>query len=110
MTVSLYAHGAERLKIEVGRYGMSIEEAKAAFLKTCADAKVPPEKVAEKKGVVIIQLPFVTSNEEGKGVHGILNAVAQVADLHGDPPMTYTLVPHVEVPDGEYVKTGWYND
>jgi hypothetical protein len=101
MGVSLYAVGPA--KIEVGRFGMEMNEAKEAFLAKCAECGVKPDSVKEQKGKVIVDLPFKREN------HALLKAVANVEDLHGDLPDRYILEDHY-APPGEYVRTGSYND
>ena len=102
MTISLYAIG--RAEIEVGKYGMTLEEAKAAFLKTCEDLNIKPQKIKKGGNKIVIYLPFADKN------HDLLNQVADVEDLHGDPPNRYVLESEADVPQGGYVKTGTYND
>lgn len=103
MTVSLYAHGPA--KIEVGKFGMSLEEAKNTFLAMCEKFNLTPTKIIQKNHTITIRLPTTLGDDKD----GLLSEVANIEDLHGDPPFVYSLVEE-KIPEGEYVKTGWYND
>ena len=102
-SVSLYAHGTAI--IEVGKYGMSLEEAKASFLATCEQLGLKPEVKEKKRGIV-----FDFGRKIDRRLGELLVAVADIDDLHGDPPSQYTLRDQGEVPPGKYVRTGTYND
>lgn len=49
------------------------------------------------------------SFKDNQKLYKLLGAVANVMDLHGDPPDTYELKGD-NVPAGAYIKTGAYND
>lgn len=104
MSISLYAMN-DTLPIEVGRYGMSLEAAKNAFLDVCKRFGADIERIeCEDIGRSInIRLP---SND--KINKNILHKVAFVEDIHGDPPTAYTLTANEDIPDREYVMTGSY--
>lgn len=101
MSVSLYAHGPA--VIEIGKYGMSLEDAKLSFEKTCEKhgVEIGSRKINPKK------IRFSLSNGD---LYALINELAKVADIHGDPPDQYTLDVFVDIPEGTYVKTGVYND
>lgn len=82
---------------------MTLGEAKAAFLATCAACGVVPSRIKEEPGKIYFVLPFKREN------HELLREVANVEDLRGDPPDSYILEER-HAPKGEYVKTGCYND
>lgn len=100
MSISLYAVGTA--DIEVGRYGMTLSEAKDAFLAVCKKHKCQAILLMEKKNVIRVHL-------KGGDLYKLLHAVADVEDLHGDPPDTYELQ-NLDVPKGKYVRAGSYND
>ena len=102
MSVSLYAHGTAT--IEVGKYGMTLQEAKEAFLATATKHGLDPKKVKESPTEIMVEFGW---NDDG--IQDLLHDVADVDDLHGDPPAVYTLKAE-DVPEGEYVRTGSYND
>jgi hypothetical protein len=103
MTISLYAHGPA--KIEVGQYNMkTLQDAQNAFLETCRTCDCKPEGIKSTENKVIVNFADLDEN-----LWKLLNQVAKVNDCHGDPPSLYTLVVQ-EVKEGEYVKTGSYND
>ncbi len=100
-TTSLYAVGPAT--IEIGKFGADLKKAKELFLAMCTKHKLEPEKITEREGQITIDFPFVQECAD------LLHAVARVIDQHGDAPDRYILVEKT-VPEGEYVKTGAYND
>ncbi len=105
MAVSVYAVGTA--KIEVGRYGSDdLYVAKEWFYTLCKKHKVKPQVEArysvEGKSMNI-------RLKGGEGLHSLLSELADVEDLHGDPPDQYILQLDA-TPSGEYAKTGSYND
>ncbi len=103
MPVSLYAHGTA--VIEVGKYGMNLNDAKNSFLETAKNIGLPDPKIKESKNSIVINFRSLHSK-----LHDLLSAVADVEDLHGDPPDSYSLKGKQDIPAGEYIKTGTYND
>lgn len=103
--VSLVANGTAA--IEIGRYGMTLDDAKAAFLETCEkhSVKVKNQRL-DGKGRITIHLEFGNYD----GLVKILYELAHVCDLHGDAPTLYKLIEITDVPPGNYIKTGSYND
>jgi hypothetical protein len=100
MSVSLYAEGQS--DIEVGRYGMTLEEARNAFLKV---VKETGNEVEGEIGRGNFRLEF--NYEKNRK---LLYKLANVNDLHGDAPTDYRLREITDVPAGEYVRTGTYSD
>lgn len=110
MNTSLYAHGPA--SIEVGKYGLPLDKAKEAFLKTVEEVGLPYE-VSEKKGKIHVSLYKPKSDKlkfNPRKFADLLFKVARVADLHGDAPDSYTLAQDEQIPEGQYVTTGVYND
>lgn len=101
MSVSLYALGSA--KIEIGRYGMSLNDAYDNFLKTAEECGAIIEKVSIDTKTIKIKLDWDGDNNK------LLHKLAFVQDLHGDPPYRYTLEEET-VHIGQYVQTGCYND
>ena len=105
MSVSLYAIGPA--KIEIGQYGYSLTRAKEIFLQICENFGIDvDEEIEDLSGV-----KFTLSNDIKlhNNLGRLLCSLANVEDLHGDPPDTYILCEN-GVPDGVYRKTGTYND
>lgn len=102
MSISLYAHGPA--KIEVGRYNLSLEEACEDFLQLCKKHNIKVEKKLIDNGV-----KFIAKNDLDKGLYKLLSEVADVMDLHGDPPNVYSLIEEKTLKE-RYYTTGSYND
>lgn len=105
MFVSLYA--LHMGKTEIGRYGMSLEEAKEMFLATCKKLEITPKEVGatvvnDDTESITIRLPFVEENGD------LLSELANIKDCRDDAPDRYQLVYQKRVPAGEYVQTGSY--
>jgi hypothetical protein len=79
---------------------MSMEDAKAAFLRICSDFGVVPEVM--ERGAVTFTLPFSCGDPAN---YDILNAVANVEDVKSDPPNVYVLREVITPPEGYYGKT-----
>ena len=100
MVTSVYAHGSA--SIEVGKFGGSPEAARAWFAGVCEANGATATSRTQRDGVLVADVDDDTMN--------VLVAVARIADLHGDPPDIYTFESDADVADGEYIKTGSYND
>ncbi len=105
--ISLYAVGTA--KIEIGKYTMSLEEAKDAFLAVCEKHDLTPsESVKKKEGVPVkIEFEFEFRSEQ---LSALLGELANIEDMHGDPPNQYILIPDTGFAPNTYTKTGSYND
>jgi hypothetical protein len=105
-TTSLYTVGFN--KIEVGRYGGDVQRALDLFLQTAETAGFQRAELDvqwnEENVSVTVDLPEL---DERNLV--LLEAVADIADLHCDAPETYVLE-SAQSTDGEYVRTGSYFD
>ena len=100
--ISLYARGCEDFTIEVGRFDMSMTAATDAFLAVCNGLGVMPKVVDAGPGQVGFRLPFKCGDPAN---YKILDAVANVGDVRGDPPMFYYLTEVVVPAKGGYAKT-----
>lgn len=105
MFTSLFARGTA--KIEVGRFGGTLVDARKWFDEqiTASGLDLAAVKVEEKGNVARYNLRGCKGN-----TGGLLNAVANVEDLHGDAPDIYYLEEGAQVESGKYTKTGSYND
>ena len=100
MVTSLYAIGPS--KIEVGKYRMELPMAIETFRKQCESVGCKLE-IGQYGAAAIADITGDTL--------ALLQAVANIRDLHGDPPDRYLLVGETDLEwDAEYVKTGRYND
>jgi hypothetical protein len=102
--ISLYATGTAT--IEVGKFNGTMAEAREWFEAILAEVGATPKGIdaAPDEGAVYYSLPFQEVN------YKLLERVATIEDLHGDPPMEYALVSHSEHSEKGYVRTGSYND
>jgi hypothetical protein len=90
---------------EIGRYGLSIEEAREAFLKTVKDSGNEVEKESKRGSCIFFRLKW-----DFKLNQTLLYKVAAVGDIHGDPAGQYYLEETEEVSPGSYVQTGTWSD
>ena len=103
MSVSLYAIGSA--KIEVGQFGTDdVNVALSLFIEICKKVGIEPIAVHT---VSFGRLSVIFNFKDD--LDRVLGAVAEVVDLHGDPPDEYILE-HLAIPENEYVMTGEYND
>ena len=107
MITSLYAHGAAI--IEIGQYGMGLVNALATFVATCNDIGITAYKVQKPNDDQVRVVFSCDTIKNRELLIKLIYKVAEVIDMHGDPPDTYTLKAMCEAP-GQYTKTGTYND
>jgi hypothetical protein len=103
MSISLYAECMST--IEVGRYGLSLQQAKDKFLEVVEKTGNLVKSIKEQEDNITITLKW----DHMKNIK-LLYAIAIVNELHADAPDIYYLRANVEVPSGEYIKTGVYSD
>ncbi len=104
MSASLYVD--DDSYFEIGKYGMTLQEAKKQFLETaelcgCTDFRVFEE--------IETEITFQFSFRHLDSLRNLLYAVANVGDLRGDPPFRYILKLNIEVPH-QYTRTGSYSN
>jgi hypothetical protein len=104
--VSLYACN-ELSKIEVGKFGMPLTEAKNNFLTTVSKNGLAPKTIEEKDDKVTIRFQFENSEIYEK-LENLIADVARVSVLRGNPPSKYCLVEEKKVKSGEYLRTNCY--
>jgi len=108
IVTSLYAVGPAR--IEVGKYGMPLQEALDAFSLTCESHNLKP-KITRKENKIFVAFDRTKDwSEFHQDLANLLDEVANVVDLHGDAPDAYILASDRDIPENQYVKTGCYND
>jgi len=109
--ISLYASGSAN--IEVGKYTMTMEEAKEAFLKVCKQFNLTPKKNVKANKIVFSFSPTdinITFSELRKRLINLLTEIAYFGDLHGDAPDTYMLKSGEDYLPNSYIRTGTYAD
>lgn len=87
-----------------GIFGGTLEDAKKKFLAICKKAKVEPIEVHEEEDKIVIS--FAELDEDN---WNILQAVTNETECGGDPPNQYVLE-EFAVNEGDYCKTGAFND
>jgi len=100
--ISLIGRGVADL--HVGLYNMSQEDAVQSFLETAKKYDLTAPKVHVKADGV-----YVKFKDLEEDLSALLDEIADVADLRGDPPSIYIFRP-VNVPENGYAKTGQWAD
>lgn len=87
---------------------MNIDQALAKFTEVCQKCDIKSEDIVVRDRLPQdIQISF--KKVDRRALAKLLHEVADVVDLHGDPPDIYTLVASEDWSIG-YKKTGLYND
>lgn len=107
MVSKIYAIGTA--KIEVGVYGGSPDETKGFIMSILNKNGLIGESSIKEDGSIRITIPGL-ERVNREALVDVLYILANVEDLHGDAPDTYIITPSCDIPEGEYVKTGSYND
>ncbi len=107
MSVSLYAWGSKR-SMEIGQYGMTLSEAKEAFIETTKKVGCKIDRVQDEKDFVVFQLS--TGPRHIDKLYELLGEFATIKRLsEPQPPFTYMLKLNDPPKDG-YIRTNLYED
>ncbi len=107
MSVSLYTQGSAL--IELGKYGMTLEEAKKQFLETaekhgCKNFIMKEEKVGNLGNCVTFRFERITADANDP-LWNLLHELGHSSGWCEYPPVIYILKLN-EVPQGQYVRSG----
>ena len=105
--VALYAC-SDFSKVEIGKYGMPLEEAKKHFLTKVEKNGLMPWKVDETNDKVSVKFQLGDGSTCEK-LENLITDFAKVSILHRMPPTKYFLVKEQLVNSGEYLQTNCYS-
>jgi len=104
--VALYACGCFS-KVEIGRFGMSLEEAKKKFLNFVEKKELSLWKIEETDDKITVRFQ-IDNNETHQKLENLITGLAKATTLHGKPPTKYYLIKESSVSSGEYLPTNSY--
>ncbi len=102
MSVSLYANG--KTLVELGRYGMTLQEAKKHFQETAEKCGCTKFSVQKEKTEIVFRFQR-TSSDAKDPLWTLLHKFGKSSGWCEYPPVTYVLKSY-EVPEGKYIPTG----